>query len=239
MTKGSKWKRTLLAVLFPERCACCGKVIPPLNGCCEVCRWELALVLPPGCGSCGASREDCTCRKHRRHFDRCVVPFYYEGSARRGILRLKEQEDLQIADFFAEYMSQVVRREYGTLRFDWIVPVPLTKAKKKERGFNQSERLAKALSRELKVPVSTLLYKVTETRPQKELSALERSGNLLGAFEVEGKNLSGARILLTDDLVTTGSTLDECAKMLKLYGASEVYAVAAAKARFPKKTDQE
>lgn len=234
MTRGQRLKRGLLSILFPERCACCGRVVPPLTGCCAACRQELSLVLPPVCGNCGASREDCTCRQRRRHFDACVVPFYYEGPVKRGILRLKEQDDPQIAEFFAAYMAQVVRREYGSLRFDWIIPVPLTRARRKERGFNQSERLARALSRELTVPVSTALCKVAETRPQKELPALERSGNLLGAFEVEGADLTGARILLTDDLITTGSTLDECAKMLKLYGASEVCVVTAARTRFKK-----
>lgn len=232
MTQGRRTGRLLLSILFPERCACCGKVIPPLTGCCEACRGELAIVLPPVCSCCGANKEDCTCRKRRRHFDRCAVPFYYEGPVKQGILRLKEQDDVTIAEFFARYMAQAARREYGGLRFDWIVPVPLTKARRRERGFNQSERLAKALSKELGIPVSAVLHKVVETRPQKELTALERSGNLLGAFEVEGADLTGARVLLTDDLITTGSTLDECAKMLKLYGASEVCVVTAARARF-------
>lgn len=234
MTRGQRLKRGLLSILFPERCACCGRVVPPLSGCCESCHGELAIILPPVCSCCGANREDCVCRKHRRHFDRCAVPFYYEGPVKQGILRLKEQDDVDNAEFFARYMAQVVRREYGSLRFDWIIPVPLTRARRKERGFNQSERLARALSRELTVPVSTALCKVAETRPQKELTALERSGNLLGAFEVEGADLEGARILLTDDLITTGSTLDECAKMLKLYGASEVCVVTAARTRFKK-----
>ena len=80
--------------------------------------------------------------------------------------------------------------------------------------------------------IRNCLRKVSETRPQKELSAVERSGNLLGAFDVAGADISGTRILLVDDLATTGSTLDECAKTLKVYGASQVYAVTAARTRF-------
>lgn len=232
MTRGHRLKRELLAILFPERCVCCDKVIPPLIGCCDTCRQGLSLIVPPVCENCGAGLDECVCHRHHRHFERCAAPFYYEGTVRRGILRLKEQNDPQIAEFFAGYMAQVVRREYSTWRFDWIIPVPLTESRKKGRGFNQSERLAKCLSAELGIPVSTCLRKISETRPQKELSAVERSGNLLGAFDVAGADISGTRILLVDDLATTGSTLDECAKTLKVYGASQVYAVTAARTRF-------
>ena len=123
----------------------------------------------------------------------------------------------------------MVRREYGGISFDFVTAVPLHKREFLNRGFNQSERLGQALAKWLDVPYETVLTKITTTAPQKELKAVERSGNLLGVFDVCG-DVAGKTILLVDDVITTGTTLDECAKMLKIFGAEEVYAVTAAAA---------
>ena len=127
---------------------------------------------------------------------------------------------------FAAEMAEVVRREYGGLPFDCVTAVPLHKRELLDRGFNQAEKLGQALARRMGIPYATVLTKITATAPQKELSAVERSGNLLGVFDVCG-DVAGKTILLVDDVITTGATLDECAKMLKIFGAEEVYAVTA------------
>ena len=99
----------------------------------------------------------------------------------------------------------------------------------RHRGYDQAAALAKALAAQIGVAYEPLLVKLTHTEPQKELSAVRRRGNLLGVFDVVGE-VSSRTVLLVDDVITTGSTLDECAKILKLYGADEVYAVTAAAA---------
>lgn len=225
---GVGWKRRLTAVLFPERCACCGEVVRVGEGCCAQCRAQLSRITPPVCPFCGRGREACCCRKHRRHFERCISPFYYEGAVRKGILRLKEEESWDTIRFLAAEMAEAVEREYAELRFDGVIPVPMTSRALKKRGFNQSFLLAEELGRCLSLPVWEPLQKLVDTRPQKALSAVERSGNVLGVFELTaGAAVAGKTLLLADDLVTTGATLDECAKMLKIYGADAVYAVTA------------
>lgn len=237
--KTAKAKRILMSILFPERCACCGQVVPPLTGCCSSCLKSLPAIEPPLCPFCGAGAEACTCGRHRRHFDRCASPFYYEDPVKQGILLFKEYGSAESAAFFAERMTEVFHREWGTPYLDGIVPVPMRKEELRSRGHNQSRLLAKALSERLDAPLNEILVKITATRPQKELTALERGGNVLGAFDVRGETLrsralEGARILLVDDVITTGATLDECAKVLKIAGATEVLALTAARSRLRK-----
>ena len=222
-------KRLALSVLFPEQCAGCGRVIPPCTDFCAPCRKGLQRILPPVCPFCGHHRESCTCRRRRRHYDRCAAPFLYDGTARKALLRLKEEGRTDVVPLLAGEMAAVVRREYGGQVFDGIVPVPVTSAVLRERGFNQSALLAKGLARELGVPLLPALTKTAETKPQKELPAAYRSGNVLGVFDVVGDMaLEGTCLLLVDDIVTTGSTLDECAKMLKIGGAASVFVITAA-----------
>ncbi len=235
-TGTEKVKRIVLSVLFPERCACCGRVVPPFTGCCSACRSRLAVMAPPLCPFCGANTEDCTCGGRRRHFDRCAAPFYYEDPVKKGILLFKQYGSEEAASFFAEQMAEVFRREWGGLYLDGIVPVPMRKEEVRKRGHNQSRLLAKALAKLLDTPVNEALIKIAATRPQKELTALERSGNVLGAFDIRKKEaesgaLRGARLLLVDDVITTGATLDECAKVLKIAGAGQVLALTAARSR--------
>ena len=224
-------KDRILAVFFPERCAFCGEVIRPGTALCPDCRAEerIRRILPPVCPFCGRETANCFCGRHKRLFERCVSAYAYRGAVRQGILRLKRKGKRDSARFFAARLAEDIRREYGQTHFDGIVPVPLSSGALKKRGYNPSLWLAQELSERLHVPVTDGLVKLYETRPQKELCARERSGNLLGVFDWRGSvSAEGKRFLLVDDVVTTGSTLEECAKMLKLYGAVQVLAAAAA-----------
>ena len=134
---------------------------------------------------------------------------------------------------FCLSMAQTVQREFGEVVFDRIVPVPLSRAVFKKRSYNQSLVLAKGLASLLKVDCRELLVKEYETMPQRELPAYRRSGNVLGVFSVPSDKFihKDCTILLVDDTITTGATIDECAKMLKIYGAKAVYAVTATASR--------
>ena len=112
-----------------------------------------------------------------------------------------------------------------------LIPVPLEKKKLKKRGFNQAEEIAKEISIFLKIPlVNNILIKIRETLPQVELSDKEREENILGAFSCQNKNeIKGKKILLVDDVYTTGSTLEECARVLKEAGAKEVWGLVVAR----------
>ncbi len=219
----------VLAALFPPRCTLCDRVIAPGGHLCRVCRDTAPFVLPPVCDSCGRGEEMCICHRRRRHFARCVSPFYFKGVVHTGIGRLKNQGyHPQVIGFAAE-IAEVIRREYGGIGFHGVTAVPLHRKELRRRGFNPAQLLAKELAQRLEVPYLPLLEKRYITRPQKSLSARQRSGNLLGAFDVtEPTALPGRTVLLVDDVITTGATLDECAKMMKIYGAEEVFAVTAA-----------
>ncbi len=232
--------RRLLAIFFPERCAACGEVIRPGEGVCPTCRDELPRIGIPVCPFCGREAAFCRCGKRRRHFERVVAPFYYDGSAQRGMLRMKANGDRVAAAFFAGEMAETVRQYYADIPFDGVVFVPSGRIAMRERGYNPGRLVAEELARALGLPMRPILRKVAENRQQKSLSANERSGNVLGVFDLIDESAAiGKTFLLADDIVTTGSTLDECAKMLKIYGAEAVYAVAGVAARILPNSDDE
>ena len=236
MVKRSTLER-VLAFIYPERCCCCGKPVACGSVVCEACRPELHRITPPVCPMCGRGDGECGCGRHKRHTDRCVAPFYYSGAAKSALHRLKFGGKEYVAEMFALAMEQTVIREYRTVKFDCVTAVPLSLSVQKARKYNQSVLLAKRLSSLLGITYRDLLIKQCETIPQRELPAFRRSGNVLGVFDVALQDIesmeSGFNVLLVDDTVTTGATLDECAKMLKLYGAKYVYAVTATASRLP------
>lgn len=227
----------LACLIFPERCIFCNEVIEPLRLCCEACRGAIVPIRPPICRLCGCNEEDCECSGHRHAYDGVVAPFYYEEAVRRGVLRLKRWDDPKAIRFFASQMAAVVRREFPELSFDGVCYVPMTKTKARARAFNQSRLLAGELARILKLPLHHALVKPYETKPQKGLRRAERSGNVLGAFDVTA-DTPGKRVLLVDDVITTGTTAGECAKMLKLADAEAVTVIGIAVAP-PKREDDE
>lgn len=224
--------RRLWAILFPERCVCCGKVIVPGADLCPACRAEMPRIGVPVCPFCGLEKEWCTCRKRRRHYERVVAPFYYVGVAEEAVRHMKHTADRQAVCFFAAETAETVRQYYGDVAFDAVVFVPTTRHSDKARGFNPGRLVAAETAKCLGLPLWEALVKITENAPQKSLSAEERTGNVLGVYDPAGKvDLQGKTLLLVDDVVTTGATLDECAKMLKIAGAEAVFAAVGAAAR--------
>ena len=224
-------KEWMLNLLFPNRCCLCGDVITMQEHLCGNCAQTAPYVLPPVCQLCGRSEDDCSCEKKKRNYERCVSAFRYEGVVRHAIGTLKNRGDAATGEGLAVEMAELIRREYGGISFDCIAPVPLHRTKRSRRGFNQAALLANALSQRTGIPFAQLLIKIHETREQKTLNLQERDANLLGAFDVlPDCDIKGRNILLVDDLLTTGATLNECAKMLKIYGAEAVFAITAAAA---------
>lgn len=224
-----------LTAVYPRYCFLCGCTILPRQRLCETCRQQASYVLPPVCELCGRGKDACICGGHRHAYERCVTPFYHTDEVKTGIAALKNEGYAVTVEGFAAEMAEVVRREYGGLPFGLVTAVPLHPKDRRRRGFDQSALLGRALADRLDLPFLPVLTKIAATRPQKELTALERSGNLLGVFDVDTPTAVEDRtVLLVDDVITTGATLDECAKMLKIYGAVEVYAVTAAGALLQK-----
>ncbi len=215
---------TFLRFFFPDRCICCGKTIEMHHLYCPACEKNLPRIHPPLCLSCGMNQKDCTCTKHKNYFSQCIAPFYYENGIQNGIRRMKFQQKTYAAEGFGIEMAALAKQIYGNNAFDFIACIPLTKKGKRERGYNQSELIAKEIAKQLCIPFyPTILVKLFDNRPQHKLPAAERTGNVAGVFEcTEPELVADKKILLIDDIKTTGATLNECAKMLLLNGAQEV-----------------
>jgi ComF family protein len=158
------------------------------------------------------------------HFARARSAFSYEGAVVDLVLRLKYGVEGDVARFAAPYLAEVVRA--SEIVADIIIPVPLSPKRAKERGYNQAEVLAQEVAKLLGVEVAeNAMIRVRETAAQKKMTVAERLENLRGAFEVtpEGRaTLKGKRVLLVDDVLTTGVTADECARILAKAKAKSV-----------------
>jgi ComF family protein len=161
---------------------------------------------------------------HRNYFTIARALGAYEGSLQEAIHHWKYEGKMNLTLFFAEWMTEGVKRYWESDFFDLLIPVPLHPQRLRERGFNQALLLVKELSWRTGIPYrKTLLQKKKPTVPQVKLSGAEREKGLKGAFHVIGKEeLVGKSILLVDDVYTTGATVNECSKVLSRGGAKRV-----------------
>lgn len=219
-------KSTVLHWIYPRRCAFCSAVISPKETICPDCVKNLAWVEAPICKTCGRGLPYCKCRK-RYQFRRCVAPFYYEGRAKSAVLRLKFYGRTEAAAVLGAQMYDTVVREYGGNPADVVCCVPAGKSTIKKRGYNHAELLGQQVAALLKKPFAAdVLLKVLDCPPQHSMGARDRWSNVLGAYGVENAQaVVGKTVLLVDDIMTTGATLNECAKALKEAGAREVFCV--------------
>lgn len=153
--------------------------------------------------------------------------FYYEGELNKTVFKLKFRSRRDIAKSFAKVIYESLCERNILEKTDIITFVPMTGFAEFRRGYNQAELIAKHLSAMSSKPYMKLLYKIGKTKNQHDLKGFERTGNLLGIFEPVKKNsemIENKRILIIDDVSTTGSTLNEAAKTLLIFGASEINA---------------
>ncbi len=229
-------KDALLNIIFTRRCKYCGMVIDLRREICLTCENTLRRIEGEVCLKCGYQKSDCSCCGEKHLYKYICAPFYYEGAASRAVWQLKFRNHTQTARVLAEDMAQCFNRRYADYTFDLCTCVPSSNKSLKKRGFNQAALIANELSGIIGVEYDDVLIKIRDTEEQHGLPQIRRSGNLLGCFAVkEGKCIDGMRILLCDDVKTTGSTLNECAKTLLINGAAEVFCITAA---VTQKTDE-
>ena len=167
------------------------------------------------------------CRLGLRGFDAVYSYGSYEGTLRQLVHLFKYGGVRPLAGTFGRLMAQALPRETS---FDVIVPMPLHWFKQWQRGFNQSNDLAREIGRKWNVPVRSVIHRKKATRPQAGLTNAKRRENMQGAFRMmRGKPLAGMRVLLIDDVVTTGATASACARVLKRAGAAHVALLALAR----------
>ncbi|NLJ30660.1 MAG: ComF family protein [Clostridiales bacterium] len=200
----------LADLLFPPRCALCGAVVPFGVSVCPACEKECV-------------RVD-TCRRidlaENGKTISCMVPYRYDGKVREAIIRFKFYGQTRSADFFGRQIAGLFP---DAPRFDFVTAVPISKERRRTRGYNQSELVARRAAGRLALPYREVLIKTIDNREQHKLDRKERRGNVKGVYRAAGGgSLQGASVLLIDDIVTTGATLGECAKVLLHAGAKSV-----------------
>ena len=225
--------RGLLDLLYPPRCEVCGRLRrEPI---CASCAAEIALVAAPVCAVCGegfdpaaAAAPTCEeCRRRVRPYSMARSAAYYEGPLVQAIWRFKYHCQMVLAMPLARVMTEALEGEacagLDITSVDVLCPVPLHPSRLRERGFNQSQLLAEEVGAVLSKPAQLLLSRTRPTPPQVDLPARARSANVRGAFApAAAEAVTGRRVLLVDDLFTTGATLAECARALRSAGAAEV-----------------
>ena len=229
-----KWVNAALALCYPEVCQLCGnaRATPAEGFVCARCRAQVRFIDPPFCERCGTPYQGqitnvFECAKCRDS----ALDFSFARSsviAREGVLdiihRYKYNRALCFEPFLADLLLSRAVPVLATAKWDLIVPVPLHHTRLREREFNQAERLARHLGAATGIPVETrLLRRLLPTQTQTVLGRPERIANVRRAFAIRrGKTLDGQRIILLDDVFTTGATTSACAKVLKSAGSGEV-----------------
>lgn len=221
--------RKIKDALFPMYCTCdvCGEelVADTRYRLCSRCVDELPFADGHRCLSCGVPLKDesdyCNrCQYQKYAFVKNRSPLVYDGLAKKAIYTLKFGKKKYIAQTLGALMADEFLK--SGMQAEIIVFVPMTDKEEKKRGFNQSELLAQEVGGRLDIPVLPALVKIKDTSAQKELRRKDRATNLEGAFSCAFGQVKGRKLLLVDDIFTTGATADECAKVLLKAGAREV-----------------
>jgi ComF family protein len=218
--------RWMLDFALPPRCAGCGTIVDEVHSFCPDCWKQVHFLGETGCATCGLPLEAteaetcavCLARPPRIARTRAAVA--YDELSRSLAIRLKYGRKVAIARTMARYMAPLIDGGGDAI----LVPVPLHRTRIWQRGFNQSALVARELSRRLKVPADPLaLRRLRRTPPLKGMSPLQRRKTVAGAFGIADKSaVKGRTVILVDDVLTTGSTAEACARTLQRAGAARV-----------------
>lgn len=233
LRKITDWIPDMAGLLYPRRCPVCQEAVEKQGKrICDICRTKLPYVRQPYCRKCGKQLlleeqeycGDCMRKKHR--FERGRAPFVYDRTMKASIAACKYGGRREYAAFYAEEILGRCAKDMLEWQGEVFVPIPLHSSRRRKRGFNQAELLARELSGRCGIPTDAeLLVRVKKTRAQKELNDQERLTNLKDAFSVRKGSVPYQNIILVDDIYTTGSTMDAAAQVLKEKGARKVYFV--------------
>ena len=166
------------------------------------------------------------CQKQSHVFTKGIALWSYDEQVRKAVYRFKYKNRREYAGYFGEELIKRYGRQMRGWDADAVIPVPLHKKRLKRRGFNQAELIAKEIGRRLEVPVEPdMVFRIVNTRPQKELNEKERHKNLKNAFKISKNVVKLKKIILVDDIYTTGATADAIARLLLRAGVEKIYVV--------------
>lgn len=219
-----------LSLFFPGRCPFCDEVIPMGAFQCGECGGKLPVVRQPFCCKCGQPLEDgrreycADCARKRHSYTRGRAVYVYEGAVKTSLYRFKYGGRREYAACYARQAVESYGAWIRELKPEALVPVPLHPGRRRKRGYNQAELFARELGEQLGLPVySRLVCRSVDTRPQKELNDVQRKKNLKNAFTIPENIVQLKKVLLVDDIYTTGSTVDAVSEALRAAGVEQVY----------------
>lgn len=224
--------RGITNLVYPPYCTICGKKIitKEFNPLCPECIGKIKWNLPPFCSICGRNTvielfpiNICLeCKKQHHFFDRAWSVSLYEGIMRECIHKFKYERRFELIYFFERILEEFIKKFINIGIFDYIFPIPLHPKKLREREFNQALLIAEPIAKKFKKKILLRnIYRKKYTLPQSELKAEDRRKNIKGAFVIKNtRQIVNKNIFIIDDILTTGATVDECAKLFKESGAN-------------------
>ncbi len=209
-------------LLFPPKCVICQGLLP-LSRQVEIC---------PECARALSTTGSCA-EQHGDFFEACYSPFFYEEPLRKAFLRYKFNGKRHYAPVFAGWMAECLKGQELPVAFDYVTWAPLSRLRRWRRGYDQAQLLATSVAERLSLPMYPTLQKAYR-RPLSQLSGDRsvRMARILDAYSIrKNADVRNRSILLIDDIVTSGATLSECARVLKTAGAKQVYCLTLARKR--------
>ena len=197
---------SLINIIFPQICSFCGNINQ--KGLCNKCEIKFKRLAENGI---------LNKKSENMNFENLIYIFRYEGKIRNLIIDYKFNEKAYIYETFVNFILKQEKIFEKMKSYDTIIPVPISKQRKKERGYNQSLLIAKKISNSLNIKLETrCLYKTKNIIAQSKLNKEERNLNIQNAYELKNEQIiKNKQILLVDDIYTTGNTVNECARMLQ------------------------
>jgi ComF family protein len=226
-----KISEEIINIVYPPTCPICGKILKLSNNqVCEDCKKKIKYMKEPTCKKCGKQliaeeQEYCyDCSRKEHLFTRGITLWLYDTHVKKSIYNFKYNNKREYAKTYANEIIKQHHRQILNWDADGIVPIPLHKSKMKSRGFNQAEVLALALSKQLGIPMyHNLVKRIKKTLPQKALNDKQRINNLKNAFKIRKFDVKLKKVILIDDIYTTGITINSVTEVLKNAGVTEIY----------------
>lgn len=221
----------LLDILYPPRCPICQEIVDRRGHLlCDACRKHVRPIQEPCCRKCGKpldceEKEYCAdCERKTHYYTRGIAVFPNTGAIQKSIYQLKFHNKREYVPFFVDEMAKYGRKKAEQWKPEALIPVPMHRKKERQRGFNQAALLAEGLGKAWNIPVRTdLILRIRKTLPQKEMIERNRQNNLKNAFKMTQFDVKLKRVMIVDDIYTTGNTIDAIAQELRKAGVEEIY----------------